>query len=82
MIAQWYRRKAVTHETDVNMCCMSQISRLTWFTRFDPVKSSEENKEAGTLTIDNGLQHDQEKSPGNVAEHTNGAFSFIQSYSF
>lgn len=48
-----------------------QISRLTWFTRFDPVKSSEENKEAGTLTIDNGLQHDQEKSPGNVAEHTN-----------
>ncbi|XP_026772624.1 sodium/myo-inositol cotransporter 2 [Pangasianodon hypophthalmus] len=50
-----------------------QVSRLTWFTRFDPVKSSEASKEAGTLTIDNGLHQEKEKSHGNVTENTNGS---------
>ncbi|XP_046722180.1 sodium/myo-inositol cotransporter 2 isoform X1 [Silurus meridionalis] len=48
-----------------------QVSRLTWFTRFDPVKSTEADKEDGTLSIANGLE--KEKSRGNVTEPTNGS---------
>lgn len=62
----------VTHETDVNVCCVSQLSRLMWSTRFDPVKRSK-SIETGTFTIDHGVDHEK-KTHGSVREHTNGVF--------
>ncbi|KAM9457601.1 sodium/myo-inositol cotransporter 2 [Clarias gariepinus] len=44
-----------------------QVSRLTWFTRFDPVKSSEARTEVGTFTINNSLHQED----GNLKDHTN-----------
>lgn len=69
----------MSHETDVNVCFVSQLSRLMWSTRFDPVKGTEA-KETGTFNIDNGLHHENEKSES-VREHTNGEFCFCFNYS-
>ncbi|KAI4896796.1 hypothetical protein NFI96_026705, partial [Prochilodus magdalenae] len=55
-----------------------QISRLTWFTRFDPVQSSEADKEAGVLQLDNRAHPEDEKSNGNVEEHSHNAASTAQ----
>lgn len=66
----------MTHETDIKVSYVSQISRLTWFTRFDPVKITEVKTEDGDPTTDNSLHHDKGKRHGSVTEHTNGVFPF------
>ncbi|XP_062840860.1 sodium/myo-inositol cotransporter 2 isoform X2 [Trichomycterus rosablanca] len=49
-----------------------QISRLTWFTRFNPVQNNEVDKEAGIFTVDNGQQYEKQKCGGNDEEKTSG----------
>ncbi|XP_036445418.1 sodium/myo-inositol cotransporter 2 [Colossoma macropomum] len=55
-----------------------QISRLTWFTRFDPVQSSEADKEAGIFSLKNRVHPENEKSNGNIEEHSKDPASTAQ----
>ncbi|XP_060758582.1 sodium/myo-inositol cotransporter 2 isoform X2 [Neoarius graeffei] len=52
-----------------------ETSRLTWFTRFDPVKRSEANNDTVNCTIENGSHQEKDKSNGKITEQTNAGFS-------